>query len=915
MKNYRLLLALGITVGFSSLAHATCTGAGDPCNDPRNGAITAHSATRISMSVQNSATPNPTNSVYYFQATTLGSPQNSGTLDRNTVVVFTNDFGPGLATDVVGQTVQPLLANTNYHGYAKVCPPGSSLPTDAGCSSWVSIGSQLTDVLTNAGFSNIAPADTQPLQFTARTNSSVVDQTNVIAWLATNLNSTEVGNCALGSASVQPFPPTGTASQTITSADCATIAPNRPYTLVEHLVYDPTQTAPNYTTSVFWTQAATPGAHASPIIAVTHVTARVQFLNGSGGLANPTGTDYTVTFTASGGTTKTVTVKSTTGNAGEVIEAFTEGLSDGKNYTATVIAQNRGGGSWRDSSALTISNINTLPWSLTLTVPPATVFYTSATANIAVGDTSGLSHYYVRFSPLAEGAKTNWPAGNSTDVLKTGLTPNTNYTVTARLCEQPAATEYCSGQMPATSPPTFTTDVFAPTAGSLTGVQTRQMTANWTDASANPNTSVYEIEHCTTGFGTGTCVQATQTKVAGSAQTKTITGLSPNQAYFVRVRTRSAGRTTWPDSAWFDIGTATTLADVSSIQITPGSANLATGNTQTFTATVKDDLGNVVPGAAVNWSVNGGGSLSTNNGVSTVFTATSAGSFTLTATRTGIVNNGSASITIVNSGIQITQSPTITLNADGVTGHVSVRAIDNVLGEPSIKYKWELESGPSVVNFSPNETNAAKDATATFTAAGTYVLRVTMSNTNGSTFALTPSTTVVQVLNQIKVTPTDITVSAFEEKAFTATGYDQFNNPMVPSSLSWNTTGGGNVSAAGVFSSPTIGQRITVTARSGSVAGAANVNVISYDLAGAYAYPVPFKSSLGTTITFTGLNSQAKIKIYTSSGRLVYSTEVTTGSFPWDVKNSSGEKMASGVYFYTIESPTQKKDGKLIIIQ
>src|SRR5437879_2476535 len=195
MKHTRSLMVMSLALGLSSHVYATCTGGGDPCNAPRNGSMTAHSATTLTESVQNSATPNTTQSVYFFEATTLGSPQDTATADAKTVIVLTGDFiNPATANDSIVDTVRPLLASTLYHGYSKACPPGSGSPTAGDCSAWVAIGSQTTDALTNAGFSNIAAADTAPSQFTARTNGSVVDQTDVAAWLMTQLASTEVGN-------------------------------------------------------------------------------------------------------------------------------------------------------------------------------------------------------------------------------------------------------------------------------------------------------------------------------------------------------------------------------------------------------------------------------------------------------------------------------------------------------------------------------------------------------------------------------------------------------------------------------------------------------------------------------------------------------------------------------------------------
>src|SRR3981081_632124 len=136
MRKYKLPLVLGLIAGLTRWVGATCTGGGDPCNQPRNGTITGNTATTISLRVQNSATPNTTSSIYFFQATTLGSPQNTGTPDRNTVIVFTADFtNPALSSDQIAKAVSPLLAAPAvYNTYSKICPPGSTQPTDAGCS-------------------------------------------------------------------------------------------------------------------------------------------------------------------------------------------------------------------------------------------------------------------------------------------------------------------------------------------------------------------------------------------------------------------------------------------------------------------------------------------------------------------------------------------------------------------------------------------------------------------------------------------------------------------------------------------------------------------------------------------------------------------------------------------------------------
>jgi PKD repeat protein len=237
-----------------------------------------------------------------------------------------------------------------------------------------------------------------------------------------------------------------------------------------------------------------------------------------------------------------------------------------------------------------------------------------------------------------------------------------------------------------------------------------------------------------------------------------------------------------------------------------------------------------------------------------------------------------------------------------------------VTGAAGLTYTWKLESGPADVSVAPNGSTTASNAVVTFAKAGTYVIRCTLQNANGSDFQTTSATTLPQVLKTITVSPNNVTIKTVDNQTFTAQGFDQFGNSMTLSSVAWSSTSGG-ISQAGIFRSGSLGSNIRVTATSGGVSGSSIVNVISFDISGAIAYPVPYKSTQGNVIHFKGLGSDSKIRIYTVTGRLVFSTEVLQDTFDWNVKNGSGENLASGVYLYVIESPTSTKNGKLIIIQ
>ncbi len=97
------------------------------------------------------------------------------------------------------------------------------------------------------------------------------------------------------------------------------------------------------------------------------------------------------------------------------------------------------------------------------------------------------------------------------------------------------------------------------------------------------------------------------------------------------------------------------------------------------------------------------------------------------------------------------------------------------------------------------------------------------------------------------------------------------------------------------------------------------------------AYPVPFRPNgpqagigqgqTGTEaagITFDNLPQSGTISIYTLDGRLVKKLDIqdTLGlaKLYWDVKTSSGEKAASGVYIWRVVSGSNTKTGKLMVI-
>jgi Bacterial Ig-like domain (group 2) len=134
-------------------------------------------------------------------------------------------------------------------------------------------------------------------------------------------------------------------------------------------------------------------------------------------------------------------------------------------------------------------------------------------------------------------------------------------------------------------------------------------------------------------------------------------------------------------------------------------------------------------------------------------------------------------------------------------------------------------------------------------------------STQIASFKFPSCTTAPPVLTSITVSPASASVPTGGSQQFTATGFDQFGNPMNPQpTFTWSVSGGGTISSSGLFTAgSTAGGPFTVTAASGSVSGTASVTVT--------ATPPDFSLSVSPTsqsvrqgnaasytVTVTGLN-------------------------------------------------------------
>ena len=164
-----------------------------------------------------------------------------------------------------------------------------------------------------------------------------------------------------------------------------------------------------------------------------------------------------------------------------------------------------------------------------------------------------------------------------------------------------------------------------------------------------------------------------------------------------------------------------------SVVVTPAAATIPLSATQQFAASLKDQFGIALASQpAITWSLD---SL-TNGGLNDagLFTAntTAGGPRILTATSGG--KSGTATVRVLNAVPTVVTVATAVLAVDGKSVDLSVLGNDD-LGEPALKYFWSLAAAaPAAVTYSANETNAAKNTSATFAQAGRYTFTVAISD-------------------------------------------------------------------------------------------------------------------------------------------------------------------------------------------
>ena len=196
--------------------------------------------------------------------------------------------------------------------------------------------------------------------------------------------------------------------------------------------------------------------------------------------------------------------------------------------------------------------------------------------------------------------------------------------------------------------------------------------------------------------------------------------------------------------------------------------------------------------------------------------------YSMTVLDIGKASSGTAGPTITKAA-SATPSP-----VTGTTTVLSVTATDPS-GDSGLIYTWSATgTPPAAVTFSTNGTNAAQNATATFSKAGSYSFQVTVSDPGGYVATSSVTVSVNQTLSAIKVSPGTANLPASGQQQFTASANDQFGIPMSSQpAITWSvSSGSGTIGAStGLYKAPSSAGSAIVKATGGGIFGTASVTI------------------------------------------------------------------------------------------
>ncbi|MGL1934376.1 MAG: discoidin domain-containing protein [Fibrobacterales bacterium] len=359
---------------------------------------------------------------------------------------------------------------------------------------------------------------------------------------------------------------------------------------------------------------------------------------------------------------------------------------------------------------------------------------------------------------------------------------------------------------------------------------------------------------------------------------------------------------------------------LTTMSITPQAANINIGETQQYTAEALDQFGNVM-NVAFNWNASAG--LISTSGL---YTATSAGSFTIFAETGGMVTEATIIVSDVPQNIAFEKATTTSSIESG--NQASDFAVDastetrwsslhsnnqwiavSLGGEfdiSSVELNWEAAAGKSYdiqVKTADNttwttiysETNG-NGGIENFDVSASRVTDIRMYGNTRTTiygFSLydfqvmgSPSVVLPPVLDHIQFPPTVPSVIVGEVVPFAATGIDQYGAPIA-TVITYSTTGG-TITAAGLFTATETGSFV-ITAEAEGISATKAIEVTAVPT----LWDVDFTPG---TVTEVALGNTQQ---YTAQALDQFGNNYDAVTYTWSMFGTCGTVDDSGLFTAT----------------
>lgn len=193
--------------------------------------------------------------------------------------------------------------------------------------------------------------------------------------------------------------------------------------------------------------------------------------------------------------------------------------------------------------------------------------------------------------------------------------------------------------------------------------------------------------------------------------------------------------------------------------------------------------------------------------------------------RADVQDIGAFSRTISGGGAPTVSTATATpATVVATTTALAATASDDG-GEASLTYTWTAV--PATVSFSVNGSNASKASVATFAAAGSYTLVLTVRDAGGQTASRSVAVTVQQTASSVSATPAVVTIAPGSSVALSGSVRDQFGAGIAGAEVDWSVDAGhpGTVAADGTYTATAVAGDALVRATSGALSAVVLVHV------------------------------------------------------------------------------------------